>query len=466
MATKVAVKGKEEAGFFRKLWFLTDHHSLEPVPRSERRNWFETGISWIGLYICIPNFITGALIMQGLQSWTLFAIAVGVGLAINLVLTSLQGVISSRTGLNTSVMTRACYGMAGSYLMSILTALTSLTWFALHIEIIGKIGYSTWGIQPWIASVVVGCCMIFTAYNGYRGIALLSWVAIPFMTIVMIYAGSKYGSVEITQQILSGAKIPLLAAISMTSGMLLQGGPDIYRFDKGDADTVGGVLWTYVGGFCFVFIIGALLILGSGTADLVYVLIKLAGWGVLAALFILLAEWTSNDNNLYMTALAANNILKLKRLERIIVVGGVIGTIVGLFGLLKYILTFMVLLSVTVLPCIAVAVADYWIYPRRKNLKEMHASSFLAANPSALIAWACGSAVGLFYKGGVQVINAVVVSVVVYVILMAVWGKKWTQQQLLKQPPMSTLDPHNAKYEEYAASVGREEPRVFELSDK
>src|SRR5690606_16011268 len=103
-----------------------------------------------------------------------------------------------------------------------------------------------------------------------------------------------------------GDPMPLGVAISIVAGSFMVGAvisPDIARYARRPLDAVLAAILGFQVGFVIVVFIGSILAQATGQADLVQIMLAL-GWGVLAFLVLILAQWTTNDNNLYSAALA------------------------------------------------------------------------------------------------------------------------------------------------------------------
>ena len=110
-------------------------------------------------------------------------------------------------------------------------------------------------------------------------------------------------------------------------------------------------------------------------------------------------------------------VFKMKDDKRAIVtlIAGAIGTVLSIVGIMNYFTPFLSFISVLVPPMAGVVIADYWILGKGK--KEDW-KPFKGVNWLGLISWACGTAFGMVFKFLIPTINAVIVAMIVYFILI------------------------------------------------
>lgn len=167
----------------------------------------------------------------------------------------------------------------------------------------------------------------------------------------------------------------------------------------------------------FIIMAGYLTTLSTGIADLPKAMLQL-GLGIPALLVLVLAQWTTNDNNLYTASLGLSNILPIKR--NTIVLGiGVLGSIVGGLGIANYFVNWLNVLGIGVPPMAGVIIADYYLI-RNQDYSKIKLGSLPKVNNAAIISWVVGIIVGFTVKWGIASINSLVVTMVVYFILMKV----------------------------------------------
>lgn len=155
------------------------------------------------------------------------------------------------------------------------------------------------------------------------------------------------------------------------------------------------------------------------------------GSGLVGALVISLAQWTTNDNNLYSAALALNNILE-KEKWKVALALGVIGSIAGYSGTVNYFVNFMILLGTVVPPMAALLISDYLVLPklgfdRNYNYNDISYSNIPFIKWSAIIAWGIGVLVAVVTPG-VAAVNGIIATIIAHVVLTYLMESKTAKQ--------------------------------------
>jgi cytosine permease len=142
-----------------------------------------------------------------------------------------------------------------------------------------------------------------------------------------------------------------------------------------------------------MFVVGITLAQVAKTWDIVEIMLKL-GWGVLALLVLLLAQWTSNDNNLYCSALGFAVVFKKLKKWQLTLISGVIGIILALVGIYDNLITFLSFLGILIPPMGGVIIADYFFF-NGKYYKAAYQDKLRTVNILPLAAWIIASVVSL-----------------------------------------------------------------------
>ena len=146
------------------------------------------------------------------------------------------------------------------------------------------------------------------------------------------------------------------------------------------------------------------------------------GLGVPSLLVLIAAQWTTNDNNLYTSSLGLSNIFKTKK-SNIVLVLGVLGSLLGAFGMANYFISWLSILGIGVPPMAGIILADYFII--HKGSYDLENDSKLPAwNYYALVSWLIAGIVGYTFSWGIAALNSLVVAMVIYVAIMKAVNKK------------------------------------------
>ena len=138
---------------------------------------FFTGTMFAGGKIGVAFDFSTILLITALGNLLLAAYAASLGL------------ISARSGLNTVLMGRFCFGNLGSKLSDFILGFAELGWYAwgtatIAISLVKILGLSVTLTIPLM--VAFGIIFSITALIGFKGLEYLSRVAIPLMFVVLI----------------------------------------------------------------------------------------------------------------------------------------------------------------------------------------------------------------------------------------------------------------------------------------
>jgi cytosine permease len=128
-----------------------------------------------------------------------------------------------------------------------------------------------------------------------------------------------------------------------------------------------------------------------GNANLIAVLVA-TGVGVPALLVIVLATWTSNDKNLYESALALSTLLPRWQRWQLTAVAGAIGTALATAGIFEHFVELLIFLGIVIAPVAGVYLSDFH-FERQRYAPD--ATSIDTLRWPAFAAWAGGILTGL-----------------------------------------------------------------------
>ena len=121
------------------------------------------------------------------------------------------------------------------------------------------------------------------------------------------------------------------------------------------------------------------------------------GMGLFGTFVLVVAQWTTNDNSLYMSTLGLMNsldgVVKIPRMRMTLLVG-IISTIVGICGIYNYFINFLNVLGILIAPLSGIIIADYFICNRSKY-DESPDTVDRGVRWNAIVAWFVASLVGM-----------------------------------------------------------------------
>jgi cytosine permease len=165
--------------------------------------------------------------------------------------------------------------------------------------------------------------------------------------------------------------------------------PDITRFLRSPRDVVIGMLVSLGCALPVLLLLSALLAVIYGNANLIGILVA-AGVGAPALLVIVLATWTSNDKNLYESALSLATLFPQRERWQLTALAGVVGTGLAAVGIFEHFIELLIFLGIAIAPIAGVYLVDFWLAPARFT----QAIQPPQVRWPSFVAWICGILVG------------------------------------------------------------------------
>ena len=382
-----------------------DDFSTTSVPQERKYNWLSMGLIWAGVGISLGMIVTGGVIGDGLsfQQALWASIIGGVVLA---VVTALCGTVGTKTGLSTAMISKFTFGKIAIIIIALIQAFGSYGWFGVQLGLFGKTlstaSSMALGFVPPVALCIIigGLCMMLTSTIGYKGLDLLSKIAVPLLMVLLIASVFRVLQNTTMEQIwhLQGEGKPMTLGFGISTAIasFIVGAvvaPDVSRYGKSPRDTAWASVLAFVVVVPIMFIIGVLLAQVARTWDIVEIMISL-GWGVLALVVLLLAQWTSNDNNLYCSALGFAVVFKKMKKYQLTLISGFIGIALALTGIYDNLITFLSFLGILIPPMGGVIIADYFFF-NGKFYSSEYQDRLRNVNILPFVAWIVASLISV-----------------------------------------------------------------------
>ncbi|KIL49303.1 cytosine permease [Jeotgalibacillus soli] len=395
--------------------------SLQPVPQANRNGFWKMLVVMLGFTFFSASMWSGGALGAGLT----FTQFIGIVLAGNLILglyTGALAYIAAKTGLSTHLLARYAFGEKGSYLSSLLLGATQVGWFGVGVAMFAVPVQRVTGLDTYLLIGIAGILMTATAFFGMKALAILSFIAVPAITILggfsVFKATETAGGIAGLLQYQPLETMGLAAALTICVGSFVSGGtltPDFARFAKTKRSAVVTTVIAFFIGNSLMFFFGAIGSIALGQADISEVMF-IQGLILPAIIVLGLNIWTTNDNALYASSLGFSNITKIAK-SKLVIFNGLLGTIAAMW-LYNNFVGWLTLLGSTLPSIGAIILADYFLV-RKGKYKKFEEMNFKAVNWIALIAWVAGVAVANFVPG-IPPINAIAGSAVVYVVVSKV----------------------------------------------
>lgn len=427
-----------------------EDYSLRPVPLSERKSWISLTIVWIGIAVVMSAIFRGMMIGLGLGHITSILLSYVLGEILLIGIMALSGYIGARTGLSTPLIANFSFGRIGSILISLSIALSLLGWFGVQAAFFARtIQYffnSDFSLP--LFSFICGIIMMIPAIFGIRGLSALSWIASPFILVIFIIGLIKSGFDFLPVQTLTALAqnhqpdpYPLTvgAAASVVAGGFIVGATtsaDIFRYSRPRFKNILGAATAAMVVSAFLHLSGSVFAMNTGLyhENLPELIISsdYLGLGFIGFLVLLLAQWTTNDSNIYSSVLALNNIFKTKRW--LVTIGaGIFASMLAALGILERLEFFLIFLTVSIGPIGGIFICDYYLL-RRFKTRELKEKNTCPANIKALGVYVVSVILGWVTSGhpftikvfpfSIFAFNGIISSIIFYYIIMKIFPEK------------------------------------------
>ena len=381
---------------------LVERSPQRPVDRDDQRSWFFLAAIQIGVTLCVPLFALGGQLGQHSRFTSLIP-AVIAGALIACLFATLTGIVGVRARVPTALLMRRAFGETGGKAVTGILILTLWGWFGVQTEMlvdsIRTLLKSSMGFTlPRLAvTIACGAIMSSTAIIGFRALGKIAYVAVPLLlaviTVPTYIAVSTHDVPPLLDAPAAGSPYTFGLIVSIISGghmVAVTIAPDITRFLRSPRDVVIGMCVSLGCALPVLLLLAALLSVIYGEANLIAILVA-SGVGAPALLVIVLATWTSNDKNLYESALSLSTLLPQRERWQLTALAGAIGTGFAAAGIFEHFIELLIFAGIVIAPIAGVYLVDFWRDPARFT-KDLPTST---VRWRSFAAWACGILVGI-----------------------------------------------------------------------
>lgn len=345
---------------------------LSEVPNNHRKGMLSMAVILLGFTFYTATMWAGGSIGAAFPFDQLLLIIVVGNLILGIYAAAL-GWIAYKTGLNTVLLGRYCFGEKGSRLADFVLGFTQIGWYAWGVATIAIVLTTLLDLEKsWQLPLMIlfGFGFCISAFIGYRAIDILSKISVPLMLIfiaISFYRGLvDVGGLVALFGIEPTSGMTMSAAITVVIGTFISGATQATnwsRFAKSGRVAVLATLIAFFLGNGLMVFIGAYGALIYQHADIVDVLVA-QGFLFLAIAMLFTNLWTTQDNTIYNFAAAGCNLLRSDKRRTITIVGAAIGTVLAVLGMYNYLIPFLVLLGTFIPPIGAVIMTSYWFVYR------------------------------------------------------------------------------------------------------
>jgi cytosine permease len=381
---------------------LVERSPQRPVEQDDRRSWFFLAAIQVGVTICVPLFALGGQLGQHSRFSDLIP-AVVAGALIACLFATLTGIVGVRARVPTAVLLRTAFGTVGGRAVAGILILTLWGWFGVQTEMlvdsIRTLLLSSTGLTlPRLAvTIACGAIMSSTAIIGFRALGKVAYVAVPLLlaviTVPIYIAVSTHDVLPLLGAPAAGNPYTFGLIVSIISGghmVAVTIAPDITRFLRSPRDVVIGMGVSLGCALPVLLLLAALLAVIYGNANLIAILVA-SGVGAPALLVIILATWTSNDKNLYESALSLSTLFPRRERWQLTAIAGAVGTALAAAGIFEHFIELLIFAGIAIAPIAGVYLVEFWRDPGRFTGDVPNCN----VRWHSFAAWAGGIGVGL-----------------------------------------------------------------------
>ena len=378
-------------------------YPLSEVPASARKGLLSTSLVLLGFTFFTATMWAGGSLGTSFSFYQLLLVILIGNLLLGTYASTLA-YIACKSGLNSVLMGRFCFGERGSKLSDFILGFTQIGWYAWGTATLAIVLIKTTGLPETLETplmILFGFAFCVTAMVGYKGLDWLSRFAVPAMMLFILlslYTGlTDIGGLSVLVGLTPTDSMSMTAAVTVIIGTFVSGGTQATNWSRFAASPKIAVIATMAAFFVgngLMVLTGAFGALIYQQADIVDVLIA-QGFVVIAVLMLFLNIWTTQDNTIYNFSVAGCNLLRTDKRQLITICGAAIGTILAVGGMYNLLIPFLILLGTFIPPIGGVIMADFWLRHKGRYPK-LDEVSLPAFNWCGLGAYAVGSSAAYF----------------------------------------------------------------------
>lgn len=405
-----------------KLGFGEDY-PLEHVPQKARVSIVSISAVLLGFTFFTPTMLAGAEVGVSFKLWPDFFLVLLAGSAILGLYVAILSVIGARTGLTTVLLSRYTLGTAGAKWADILLGGTQVGWYGVTAATMAQLFAQAIGWESYIIPLMIfwSFLMGITAYYGYKGMEILSYISVPLILImgfwVIFKAVGEAGGWGAVNMIEPTGAMTIGAAITVIVGTFASGGtqaPNWTRFSKTAKIAFWSALIAFLLGNGLMLFFGAIGAITYQESDFVMVLYNmgLIFWGII---FLTLNLWTTNDNAAYAFGVAGAELFDVNDKRPFVVGGVIIATILAVTGIYDYLATYLTMLGIFIPPLGGVIMGDYFFVWKGEIpvLSDMEFSQIRWSGITSYILGSGAAIIGNTMELGIPALNGIIVAAVV-----------------------------------------------------
>lgn len=397
---------------------------LSEAPRSARK-----GLLSISMVLFSFTFFTGTMFAGGKLGMAFNFVDMlwiaAIGNTLLALYAAALALIASRSGLNTVLMGRLCFGEAGSRLSDFLLGFAELGWYAwgtatVAIVLVKMLGLAEGFTLPLM--VFFGMGFSITAIIGYKGLDVLSRVSVPLMFVLLIvsmYIATQHvGGFSGLAAVIPHQTMTVSAAITMVFGTFASGATQATnwtRLSRSGRIAVTASVVSFLLGNGLMIVAGAWCAMVYQQADIVEVMM-LQGLSFAAVIMLCLNLWTIQGPTIYNVAAATCHLVRSERRRTMTLIAAAVGVLLAMGGMYEMLIPFLVLLGSIIPPIGGVIMADFW-FRHRGKYPALASVQLPRYNLTGLTAYAVGALLA-YLSPWIAPLVGIGASAIVYIVLL------------------------------------------------
>ena len=397
---------------------------LSEAPRSARK-----GLLSISMVLFSFTFFTGTMFAGGKLGMAFNFVDMlwiaAIGNSLLALYAAALALIASRSGLNTVLMGRFCFGEAGSRLSDFLLGFAELGWYAwgtatVAIVLVKMLGLAEGFTLPLM--VFFGMGFSITAIIGYKGLDVLSRVSVPLMFVLLIvsmYIATQHvGGFSGLAAVIPQQTMTVSAAITMVFGTFASGATQATnwtRLSRSGRIAVTASVVSFLLGNGLMIVAGAWCAMVYQQADIVEVMM-LQGLSFAAVVMLCLNLWTIQGPTIYNVAAATCHLVRSERRRTMTLLAAAVGVLLAMGGMYEMLIPFLVLLGSVIPPIGGVIMADFW-FRHRGKYPALASVQLPRYNLAGLTAYAVGALLA-YLSPWIAPLVGIGASAIVYIVLL------------------------------------------------
>ncbi len=371
-----------------------DGWGIQPIPMDSRTlGAFDLSILWGDLGIGLLVMVTGALLVPALGFWVALS-AIALGSLIGVGLLAMAGAAGAEHGVPTMVLLRPVLGIRGSWAPSVLNVIQLIGWTAVELwamsfvaDVISQRVFGFSARWLWLGLTAVLCTWL--ALWGPVGVARVwmkrfaAWLIVAISLIVTIVVLTHDGIFDAMAAPGAGGWPTFGSGLDLVIAMPVSWLPlvaDYTRFGRSSRSAFTGTFWGYLIANIWLYALGALLVLGTGTepspAGIATGILSLTGGSIAGLVFLaglLAGETDEAFADIYSGAVSTQNIWPRLSQRAIAIAIAVVSAGLAAWLTMERYENFLFLLGSIFVPLFGILAGDHFLIRRgRLSIPDLY----------------------------------------------------------------------------------------------